>query len=48
MDDFSIVIRAKNEERWIGHAIQSVLDHIEQPQIIVVDDQLYMRGTQLY
>ena len=38
MDDFSIVIRAKNEERWIGHAIQSVLDHIEQPQIIVVDD----------
>ncbi len=38
MDDFSIVIRAKNEERWIGHAIQSVLDYIEQPQIIVVDD----------
>ena len=26
MDNISIIIRNKNEERWIGHAIQSSLD----------------------
>ena len=34
----SVVIRAKNEERWIGHAIQSVIDHIESPEIIIIDN----------
>ena len=34
----SVIIRSKNEERWIGHAIQSVLDHIESPEIIIVDN----------
>ncbi len=32
----SVVIRCHNEERWIGHAIQSVLDHIPGAEIIVV------------
>ena len=30
---FSVIIRVKNEERWIGHAIQSVLDHVFKPEI---------------
>ena len=34
----SIIIRTKNEERWIGHAIQSVLDNISKPEIIIVDN----------
>ena len=27
-DKFSVVIRTKNEERWIGHTIQSIIDNI--------------------
>jgi rhamnosyltransferase len=34
----SVVIRCKNEELWIGHSIQSVLDSLEDPEIIIVDD----------
>ena len=34
----SIIIRTKNEERWIGHTIQSVLDHITSPEIIIIDN----------
>ena len=37
-DDLSIVIRVKNESEFIGSAIQSCLDFIEFPQIIVVDN----------
>jgi rhamnosyltransferase len=33
----SVVIRTRNEERWVGHTIQSVLDQIIRPEIIVVD-----------
>ena len=34
----SIIIRTKNEERWIGYAVQSVLDHLYKPEIIIVDN----------
>jgi rhamnosyltransferase len=34
----SFIIRFKNEERWIGHSIQSIIDHFENPEIIVVDN----------
>ena len=34
----SVVVRSRNEERWIGHCLQSVLDHISDPEIIVVDN----------
>ena len=30
----SIIIRTKNEERWIGHSIQSVIDFFSNPEII--------------
>lgn len=34
----SVIIRSKNEENWIGHCIQSILDHLYKPEIIVVDN----------
>jgi glycosyltransferase involved in cell wall biosynthesis len=34
----SVIIRCKNEERWIGYTIQSILDNIKSPEIIVVDN----------
>lgn len=37
-DKLSVIIRAKNEERWIGHAIQSVLDFFPGCEIIIIDD----------
>ena len=33
-DKISVVIRTRNEERWIGHVIQSVIDHLDKPEII--------------
>ena len=38
MDNISVVIRCKNEEHWIGHSIQSVLDSFDEPEIIIVDN----------
>lgn len=37
-DPVSVIIRTKNEERWIGHAIQSVLTNLNKPEIIIVDN----------
>jgi len=34
----SVVIRTKNEERWIGHTIQSVIDLLNNPEIIIIDN----------
>ena len=34
----SVVIRCKDEQRWIGHAIQSVIDFIPENEIIIVDN----------
>ena len=39
LSDFSVVIRTRNEERWVGYAIQSVLDFLNKPEIIIVDNQ---------
>ena len=38
MDNLSVLIRCRNEERWIGHSIQSVIDTFENPEIVVVDN----------
>ena len=38
MDNISIIIRNKNEEDYIGFAIQSCLDFFNQPEIIIVDN----------
>ena len=34
----SVIIRARNEERWIGHSIQSVLDFVSFPEIIIINN----------
>ena len=36
--NFSVIIRTRNEERWIGHAIQSVIDNLQNNEIIIVDN----------
>lgn len=38
MDNISVIIRNKNEEQYIGFAIQSVIDHFKDPEIIIVDN----------
>ena len=38
LSNITVVIRVKNEERWIGYAIQSVLDHLIKPEIVIVDN----------
>ena len=35
---YSVIIRTKNEERHIGQAIQSCIDYLENPEIIIVND----------
>ena len=37
-EGFSVIIRCSNEEQWIGHAIQSVIDFIPLNEIIIVDN----------
>ena len=34
----SVIIRSKNEERWIGHTIQSVIDTFSNVEIILIDN----------
>ena len=38
MDNISVLIRCRNEERWIGHSIQSVIDTFDKPEIVVVNN----------
>ena len=38
MDNISVIIRCRNEEQWIGHSIQSVMDNFKKPEIVVVDN----------
>ena len=35
---YSVIIRTRNEERYIGQAIQSCIDFVENPEIIIVND----------
>tara|TARA_B110000483_G_scaffold176821_1_gene209083 strand:- start:532 stop:1239 length:708 start_codon:yes stop_codon:yes gene_type:complete len=36
--DISVIIRVKNERRWIGYCIQSIIDNFQNPEIIIVDN----------
>ena len=36
--NFSVIIRNKNEEKWIGHCVQSIIDNLYKPEIIIVDN----------
>ena len=35
----SFIVRSRNEERYIGHCIQSITDLVGKPQIIIVDNE---------
>ena len=36
---YSVVIRVRNEERWVGYAIQSIVDNIgKECEIIIVNN----------
>lgn len=35
---YSVIIRVKNEERYIGHAIQSCLDFLIKPELLIIND----------
>lgn len=37
-EKFSVIIRCRNEESWIGHCIQSIIDHFDEPEINVVNN----------
>ena len=37
-DKISVIIRSRNEGRLIGHTIQSILDFLNKPEIIIVDN----------
>lgn len=36
---FSVIIRVKNEEQFIGFCIQSLLDHLINPEIIILNNE---------
>lgn len=36
--EISVIVRCKNEERWIGHCIQSVIDVLDNPEVVVVEN----------
>ena len=38
MSDISVIIRCRDEEQWVGHSIQSVMDVFDSPEIIIVDN----------
>ena len=38
MEKFSVIIRNRNEEDWIGHCIQSVIENFKDPEIIIIDN----------
>jgi len=38
MDNISVIIRCRDEEQYIGHSIQSVIDTFDKPEIIIVDN----------
>ena len=39
MDNISIIIRNRNEAEHIGFALQSVIDHYNEPEIIIIDNE---------
>lgn len=39
MDNISVIIRNRNEAEYIGFALQSCIDHLNNPEIIIVNDQ---------
>lgn len=43
----SVVLRCKNESRWIGHALQSIIDHIPNNEVILIDNNSTDRSLEI-
>lgn len=43
----SVIIRLKNDERWIGFTIQSVLDFFPEAEIIIIDNNTTDEALQI-
>lgn len=43
----SVVLRCKNESHWIGHALQSIIDHIPNNEVILVDNNSTDRSLEI-
>jgi hypothetical protein len=43
----SFVIRLKNNEFYIGHCIQSILDHFNNPEIIILNNNCIDEGIEI-
>ena len=39
MEKISVIIRCRNEENHIGLSIQSVVDHLKNPEIIIINNE---------
>lgn len=39
MDNLTVILRNRNEEEYIGFAIQSVLDHYPNAEILIIDNE---------
>ena len=35
----TVIIRSKNEQRYIGYCIQSITDFIGKPKIVLIDNE---------
>ena len=44
---FTVIIRNRNEERYIGFSIQSVLDHLKDPEILIIDNNSTDRSIEI-
>ena len=43
----SVLIRLSNEERWIGYAVQSVIDIFNKPEIIIINNYSTDRSLEI-
>ena len=39
MHETTVIVRVKNEENWIGHSIQSIIDYVIKPKILIINNQ---------
>ncbi len=46
-EGISVIIRCKDEERWIGYAVQSVIDFIPKNEIIVINNKSRDRSIEV-
>ena len=44
---FTVIIRNRNEEQYIGFSIQSVLDHFKDPEILIIDNNSTDRSIEI-